>query len=545
MNKKNPLAGLGLVCLSLASPAPQAQYVPPNPQLPPPTSPQVNLGFCYEIVNQNGGVLIDLRATATDPYTITLTWSGLAGVYEINHKGPSPGFNTAVRLGPDPNLITLPPNDAVRRFKPPAAPQAYPGNLLHTPAAPGSQHNYTIIGTLADGRRACGLATTNTPPAPHRETPAHTRPLPPPPVQPAATLTVVTVNYANSFAVSRNITWDVKVDRLAQHITTSGQVPDIISMTESSGWTTCSSPTHDNVAHYDMVDRLIWRLRNSINVTYRVAYLTGQEGQFGFAGRCRYYSGDTVLYNPNKLVNLTPADVANRPQVLHDSTLLGMQVRKSLPICNRAARVNIPNLEQLIDGPPQIDRCNRETPSAPAWAWQERNPDGGFTLTATLARFGLVGVPGSSFDVVTTHPTNLFELLHHAPISNFIAAMTGPPFRTTRPYYPTIVLGDFNCLTGQPPYDCPDRQGPAPPGVHWPVGTTQMFRSPHDVMAVALGNGGGALPPLRNLTMALGAPLPGPEPCRPPQEERDATGQHYFEDRSFSDHCGLLVRFSE
>ena len=64
-------------------------------------------------------------------------------------------------------------------------------------------------------------------------------------------------------------------------------------------------------------------------------------------------------------------------------------------------------------------------------------------------------------------------------------------------------------------------------------------------MGVALASTAGPLPPLRTLTMAVGATLPARQPCRPPKEEREATGMHYFPDRSFSDHCGLLVRFSE
>jgi hypothetical protein len=362
----------------------------------------------------------------------------------------------------------------------------------------------------------------------------------------APTLTVVTVNVANAFALG-NITWEMKMDRLSEQIVASREVPDIISMTESSGWTWCSTPASDNSGDYDMVDRLIWRLRDRIGVTYRVAYMVGAEGAFGW-GRCHYYSGDTVLYNPNRITNLTPNDVAAKPQVAHNDNLLGFLVRRSLPICNRGARTNIPNLEQLIDGPAQVDKCNRATPSAPVWAWQAQNPDGRYAVVATLARFGLVSVPDSSFDVVTTHPTFLQELLHQAPISDFIAALTGPGYRNTRPYYPTIVLGDFNCLAGvtlDPPYDeCLPKESPKPAG-SWPAGTTLVFTAPEDVMGVALASTAGPLPPFRTLTMAVGATLPARQPCRPPKEEREATGMHYFADRSFSDHCGLLVRFSE
>jgi hypothetical protein len=341
------------------------------------------------------------------------------------------------------------------------------------------------------------------------------------PVQVQPTLTVVTTNMANAF-VLQGITWQMKVDRLAGFIVASGQVPDLISMTESSGWTSCTTTPADNSGDYDMVDRLIWRLRNATNVTYRVAYLVGSDGSFG-NGRCRYYSGDTVIYNPNRIVNLTPGDVATRAQAGYNENLIGFQVRRSLPLCARGARTNVPELEQLIDGPRQAFRCGQPTPTAPAWAQQVQNPDGSFGVVATLGRFGLVGVAGSSFDVVTTHPTSTQESRQAAPIDSFIAGATNPPYRTTRPYYPTIVLGDFNILADTPP----------PGAAAWPAGTAQVFRVPEDVMVVSLGTGAGPLPPQRGLRFAFGMPLPNESPCR------------FFVDRSFSDHCGLLVRLSE
>jgi hypothetical protein len=534
----NLFAALACAFVTLASSELQAQL---NPQLPPPPplAAQPQFGPCYPIVIQNRGVAIDLKAAATSPTSIALTWSGFAGAYEVTSSGPGAAFRGSMTLGPatlarDPSSTSL--SRGAGNLAP--APQVFPGNMTHATASSASQYSYTIIGTLADGRKACGQATATTPPAP--EKPVRTRPLAPP-VQTAGTLTVVTVNIANAFALGGNITWEVKMDRLAAQIAASREVPDIISMTESSGWTSCSTPASDNSGDYDMVDRLIWRLRDGIGVTYRLAYMVGAEGAFGW-GRCHYYSGDTVLYNPNRITNLTPADVAGRAQVAHNYNLLGFLVRRSLPLCNRGARTNLPNLEQLIDGPPQTDKCNRPTPSAPAWAWQEQMPDGSFGLTATLARFGLVGVPNSSFDVVTTHPKSVQELLHQAAISRFIAALTGPAYRKTNPYYPTVVLGDFNCLVGPGPYDtCPGEES-AKPTTPWPAGTTQVFTVPQDVMAVALGTTASPLAPLRSLRVLAATTLPAQQPCRPSKEE---TQMDYFADRSFSDHCGLLVRFSE
>lgn len=82
-----------------------------------------------------------------------------------------------------------------------------------------------------------------------------------------------------------------------------------------------------------------------------------------------------------------------------------------------------------------------------------------------------------------------------------------------------IVLGDFNGL--------------ADSEVAWPAGTTQVFRGPDDVMVVATSTGAGALPALHTLTADVRMSLPNEAPCR------------FFPDRNFSDHCGLLVRFSE
>ena len=169
-------------------------------------------------------------------------------------------------------------------------------------------------------------------------------------------------------------------------------------------------------------------------------------------------------------------------------------------------------------------------------------PDGSYGVVASLARFGLVGVPNSSFDVVTVHPTSTYELLHAGPISGFIAGATSTPYRTTRPYFPTIIVGDFNCLVGAGPYDSCPGDASLRPTTPWPAGTTQVFSVPEDLMAVALGGMAGPLPPLHALRLEVGATLPGSRPCRP---NKDQTGTDHFPDRSFSDHCGLIARFTE
>jgi hypothetical protein len=171
------------------------------------------------------------------------------------------------------------------------------------------------------------------------------------------TLSVVTANMANAADVGP-FTWKDRIDLFSAAISSNTPAPDIISMTESAGLWHCAVAPYRTAEDYDLVDRLISNLRQSTGVRYRVAYLVGADGAIkNFFGTpfCWYYSGDTLLYNPSRLRNLTPDDVAGRPQESHNGGLVGFQVRRSLPLCNRGT--NLERLDQLIDGPPQTDRC--------------------------------------------------------------------------------------------------------------------------------------------------------------------------------------------
>jgi hypothetical protein len=332
-------------------------------------------------------------------------------------------------------------------------------------------------------------------------------------------LSVVTVNIANATDVG-GVNWQTRIDRLSAAIENAQLVPDLISMTESSGLWRCSSLPFTKAGDYDMADRLIRDLRLRLDARYRVAYMVGASGNVNnFAGTplCWYFSGDTLLYNPARLQNLTPEDVAGKAQVMHDSLLLGFQVRHSLPICTRGT--NLEPLETLIDGAPQTDRCSQSTPSGPAWAEVVQTKNGSHAVVASLARFSLLAAPSSSFDVLTTHPTAFEEEDQRNSIDNFIAGVTSPPYRTTAPYYPLVVLGDFNILADE-------TRG-------WPANTKHVF-NPTDVMVVGLGDGVG-LQPQHKLDMAFGSTLPSKEPCSLPSGEANA---------AFSDHCGLVVRFT-
>lgn len=125
--------------------------------LPAPSGPQVDP--CVQLV-QAGGVRIDLKAEATGPRSVSLSWSGPAGTYDLSTTPP--GFGSSVQLG----FATL--------KKPPLAqkapsgtggqqPEVFNGTVAHTSAVPGTRYVYVISGTLTDGRKVCGGAEATTP----------------------------------------------------------------------------------------------------------------------------------------------------------------------------------------------------------------------------------------------------------------------------------------------------------------------------------------------------------------------------------------------
>src|SRR5262249_37766374 len=131
------------------------------------------------------------------------------------------------------------------------------------------------------------------------------------------------------------------------------------------------------------------------------------------------------------------------------------------------------------------------------------------------------------------HPPSDYEESAKPYLDDFISGLTGPPYRSANPYYSTIVLGDFNALNFTTLNKDPSKR------IDWPSGTKMVFQPTDDVMQVSLGNTSGSLSPVHNLQLDLGLALPTLVPCRPQD------GSVFYKNKSFSDHCGLLVRFSE
>jgi PAN domain len=241
-----------------------------------------------------------------------------------------------------------------------------------------------------------------------------------------------------------------RIDRLARDIAGSISSPDIISITEAEGWRWCAG-VGGNVGDYDAFDRLIGGLTIATGITYRVAYMVGNPGSLP-SGRCAYFGGDVVLYNPNRLVNRNPDDATSFSgvELAHDSALQGMLFKRSLPICNPGT-ARMPLMQSLIDGGPQTDKCGRSLPSGPAWVFQfPVSPANQLTTPATVARFSFSEDLRFSFDVITVHPHSGDEGAITPGLISFVSGIQKPPYRKVSPYYPALLIGDFNTLHDSP-----------------------------------------------------------------------------------------------
>jgi hypothetical protein len=139
---------------------PQLQTQPGLQKTAPPltqSGPQVDP--CVQLV-QAGGVHIALKAEATSPRSVSLSWSGPAGNYDLSTT--TPGFGSSVQLGfatfKKPSQVQIAPSGTAGQ-----QPEVFNGTVAHTSAVPGTRYVYLISGTLSDGRKVCGGAEATTP----------------------------------------------------------------------------------------------------------------------------------------------------------------------------------------------------------------------------------------------------------------------------------------------------------------------------------------------------------------------------------------------
>jgi hypothetical protein len=103
-------------------------------------------------------------------------------------------------------------------------------------------------------------------------------------------------------------------------------------------------------------------------------------------------------------------------------------------------------LESLIDGPPQTDKCDRETPSGPAWVVIPPNGH----IEAAFVRFSMAQDPSRTIDVFNVHPTAGTSASLAARRINQLFYQVAPSLRDgPYLYYPPLMVGDFNELASE------------------------------------------------------------------------------------------------
>lgn len=272
----------------------------------------------------------------------------------------------------------------------------------------------------------------------------------PKPVPAAGNLTVFSLNVAGIGKVD-GVPWEQRANRIAAWFKNSGNIPDIIGLQEVYGWLftpplrSCGRGFAVGAGDYDQLDILLKELQQLIGVTYRIAYLTGRQVETkNTPVPCTIYHSQAILYNPTRLVNVMPSQ-AGLAQA-HDADgwyVIGdPHLRNSLPLCNRGT--HLMPLESLIDGPLHREKCDRDTPSGPAWAvfGSEGNSS---HIAATFVRLAFRDDPTRSIDVFNVHPNSGAENIDLGPIRQLLFGFTQPSTQFSR-YYPPIMVTDHNSL---------------------------------------------------------------------------------------------------
>jgi hypothetical protein len=262
-----------------------------------------------------------------------------------------------------------------------------------------------------------------------------------------------------------------------------------------------------------------------VGVTYRVAYLTAR-GPGEKMGSCTVYSGNAALYNPARLVNQSQFDPGSVAHDIDQGLADIPHFRRSLPICNRTT--NWMPLPTLIDGPPQLDKCSKATPSGPSYA---TFPDTGH-LVSTYIRLAFVDDLSEPIDIINIHSNDRSEVTSRIGIKRLVDQVTHPVHRAGVPLYPLIMAGDFNADANITD-GFPDFRPVAPVDI---MGNTADYG---DVMAVALSKQD--ISPFRHLANVVETRIvpdwPDTVPDKPCGPIRRALTEYLI-----SDHCGIFVR---
>lgn len=266
------------------------------------------------------------------------------------------------------------------------------------------------------------------------------------------TLSLLTINLHGGLDVPCNSQVNDYVTRygtIADDLKKDGLVPDVIALQEVTGWMWC---TQDNKAlrDYTLLDQLLQSLKSGTGIQYRIAYMMAQTFASGNVkctirgGRkldatnlCHLRAGQALLYNPARIHNRITA-TSNNAAIAHDAPIdNAMRLRRSLPACDVAPGSNV---ARHIDGPPQTDKCNMETPGGLAWAASD-----GITFARLELRDSPPDRPDAAFNVYNVHLVWQGDPNYSTWTQTMRNAVTDMENRFGTPrLIPPIIMGDFN-----------------------------------------------------------------------------------------------------
>ncbi len=270
-------------------------------------------------------------------------------------------------------------------------------------------------------------------------------------------ISILTINLVGvaDHPCKTGVWWEPRYLRIAAWLKETGNKPDIIPLQEARGWMWC--PTNPTIVpDYATMDFLLDAIRDATGEQYRIAYLVDSKTSGG-SGICGIHGGSTttgctlwgdlaLLYRPTRLRNVlaTPGSAG----VAHDDAqVTGPHLRRSLPACNLApGRTDVAD---VIDGPPQFDKCNRPTASGLTWVQRQGGSQHG-EFDAAFSRFELISQPGNFVHLYNVH-LHWVKMPVETPqpgVDNVRSLVTAVENRFVNTpagrLYAPILVGDFN-----------------------------------------------------------------------------------------------------
>jgi len=264
---------------------------------------------------------------------------------------------------------------------------------------------------------------------------------------PGVTIAVINMN---NIGETFGLRWRERYSRAAEQLRRSPLVPDIIAVVETvaASWVWIGEAT---TGDWEVAERLHDALRNQLRVPYRFASNTGVRGDIGFIRELGWMAGwqfqtQMLLYNPARLINVTPAEAAVVGITDHATIFSAIHLRASHPICDDAARRA--RLTPFMDGPLRAV-CGTMQPAAPAWAMTAPGPNRPPRRMGAFTRLAFPHEPDRFLEIYNIHPRNE-DMVNPAiapqiaaDLRRFIDDPKGVPDFQTRRFFPPLVVGDF------------------------------------------------------------------------------------------------------